>query len=118
MGKTRLALALAGRVAPDFQDGVAFVPLASLGNATFVASAIAQRLGVREGTEQSLRDRLKARLSELHLLLVLDNFEHLLPAAPLVAELLAACPGIKALVTSRAPLHVSGEHVFPVPPLT
>ena len=117
-GKTRLALAVAGRVAPDFPDGTVFVPLASLGDATFVASAIAQRLGVREVPGQSLLDRLKARLSEQGLLLVLDNFEHLLPAAALVAELLATCPNLKTLATSRAPLHLSGEHIFSVPPLS
>jgi predicted ATPase/DNA-binding CsgD family transcriptional regulator len=117
VGKTRLALAVAERVTPDFPNGTVFVPLASLGDATFVASAIAQRLGVREEPGQSVLDRLKARLSEQRLLLVLDNFEHLLPAGAFMAELLATCSGLTTLVTSRAPLHLSGEHVFSVPPL-
>jgi transcriptional regulator with XRE-family HTH domain len=112
-GKTRLALAVAERVAPDFPDGVVFVPLAPLGDFAFVVSAIAQWLGVREATGQSLLDRLVAYLTDKRLLLLLDNFEHLQPAAPLVAELLAACQGLKVLVTSRAALHLSGEHLYP-----
>ena len=117
VGKTRLALAVTDQLAVDFPAGVVFVPLASLGTSSFVASAIAQQLGVREEAGDRLLDRLQARLGEQHLLLVLDNFEHLLPAAPLIANLLAACPRLTALVTSRAALHVSGEHVYPASPL-
>jgi non-specific serine/threonine protein kinase len=116
-GKTRLALAVAERIAPEFPDGVVFVPLAPLDDAAFVASAISQQLGVREGAGQSLTDRLKVHLVDKRMLLVIDNFEHLLPAALLVADLIAACPSVKMLVTSRAPLHLSGEHIYPVPPL-
>ena len=101
-GKTRLALAVAERVAPDFSGGVAFISLAPLRDATFVAAAVAERLGVRERAEQSLRDALVTHLVDKHILLVLDNFEHLLPAAPLVADLLAACPLLRVLTTSRA----------------
>jgi non-specific serine/threonine protein kinase len=118
MGKTRLALAVAERVVPDFPDGVVFVPLAPLGDPTFVPSGIAQRLGVREVAGQTLAERLTTHLVDKQMLVILDNFEHLLPAAPFVTELLTACPGLKALVTSRAPLHLSGEHIFPVPPLS
>ena len=116
-GKTRLALAVAERVAPTFPDGVVFVPLAPLGDPALVASAIAERLGVRERAEQTLRDALVTHLAGKRLLLVLDNFEHLLPAAPLVAELLGACPALRVLTTSRAPLRLSGEHLYPVSPL-
>ena len=117
VGKTRLALAIAEGLAPEFAHGAVYVPLASLGAPVFVAPAIAQRLGVAEERDRRLLDRIAARLGACELLLVLDNFEHILPAAPLVTELLAACPGVKVLVTSRAPLRVSGEHVFPTPPL-
>ena len=82
-----------------------------------VASAIAERLGVRERAEQTLRDALVTHLAGKRLLLVLDNFEHVLPAAPLVAELLGACPALRVLTTSRASLRLSGEHLYSVPPL-
>jgi predicted ATPase/DNA-binding CsgD family transcriptional regulator len=116
-GKTRLALAVAEHGAADFPDGVVFVPLASLGDPAFVPSVIAQRLGVREATGQTLLDRLVSSLADKHRLLILDNFEHLLPAASLLADLLGAGPGLQVLVTSRAALHLTGEHIFPVPPL-
>ena len=116
-GKTRLALAVAERIASEFRDGVVFVPLAPLGDPAFVASAIAQRLGVREGAGPPLFDHLTAYLSDKRLLLVLDNVEHLLPAVMLVADLLTAGPGIKVLTTSRTPLHLSGELTYPVPSL-
>jgi predicted ATPase/DNA-binding CsgD family transcriptional regulator/DNA-binding XRE family transcriptional regulator len=116
-GKTRLAIAVAEQMTADFSDGVVFVPLAPLGDPAFVVSAIAQRLGVREAAGQSLLDRLKAHLADKQTLLVLDNFEHLLPAASLITDLLAACPSLKTLVTSRAVLHLSAEQTYPVPPL-
>jgi predicted ATPase/DNA-binding XRE family transcriptional regulator len=116
-GKTRLALAVAEHLTADFPYSVAFVPLAPLGDPAFVTSAIAQRLGVREAAGQSLLDRLKTYLADKQMLLILDNFEHLVPAAPLIADLLAACPSLKALVTSRAVLHLSAEQTYPVPPL-
>ena len=116
-GKTRLALAVAEQVAPRFPDGVVFVSLASLGEPALVASAIAERLGVRERAEQPLGDALITHLTDKRLLLVLDNFEHVRPAAPLIAALLGACSALKVVTTSRAALHLSGEHLFPVSPL-
>jgi predicted ATPase/transcriptional regulator with XRE-family HTH domain len=116
-GKTRLALAVAERVAPKFPDGVVFIPLAPLGDPVLVAFAIAERLGVQERVEQTLLDTLTLHLAGKRLLLVLDNVEHVLPAAPLVAELLGACPALRVVTTSRAPLHLSGEHLYPVSPL-
>jgi predicted ATPase/DNA-binding CsgD family transcriptional regulator len=91
--------------------------LASLSDSSLVIPTTAQTLGLKEAGERTLIDQLKAHLREKRLLLLLDNFEHLASAAPLVAELLAVCPGLKVLVTSRAALHLSGEHQFPVPPL-
>src|SRR5215212_4656104 len=116
-GKTRLALAVAEQVAPVFPDGVVFVSLAPLADPVLVGSAIAERLGVRERAEQPLRDALVTHLAGKRLLLLLDNCEHVLPAAKLVAELLGACSALRVLATSRAALHLSGEHLYPVPPL-
>ena len=116
-GKTRLALAVAEQIAPKFPDGVVFVSLAPLVDPAFVASAIAERLGVRERAEEPLSDALMAHLAGKRLLLVLDNFEHVLPATPLVAELLGACPALRVLSTSRTALHLSGEHLYSVPSL-
>jgi predicted ATPase len=116
-GKTRLALAVGERVAPTFPDGVVFVSLAPLADPALVASAIAERLGVRERPEQTLRDALTTHLAGKRLLLLLDNVEHVLPAAPLVAELLEACPALRVVTTSRVPLRLSGEHRYPVSPL-
>jgi non-specific serine/threonine protein kinase len=100
-----------------FPDGVWFVPLDSLREAGLVVSAIAQALGLREMGGRPLRDRLIAYLSERHMLVVLDNFEHVVAAAPEIAALLGACPGVTTLITSRDLLHVTGEHGFPVAPL-
>jgi predicted ATPase/transcriptional regulator with XRE-family HTH domain len=116
-GKTRLALAVAERLAPDFPDGVTFVPLAALGDPSLVASAITQQLGVREAAGQTLGEALTAHLRDKRLLLVLDNVEHLLPAAPLVTELLGAARSLNVLVTSRVRLRLSGEREVVVPPL-
>src|SRR5918994_3389242 len=116
-GKTRLALAVAEQVAPAFPDGVVFVSLAPVADPALVAPTIAERLGARERADQTLRDALVTHLAGKRLLLVLDNFEHVLPAAPLVAELLGACPALRVLTTSRAALHLSGEHLYSVPPL-
>ena len=116
-GKTRLALAVAERVAPRFPDGVVFVSLAPLGEPALVASAIAERLGVRERAEQPLRDALVTHLTGKSLLLVLDNFEHVRQAAPLIATLLGSCSALRVVTTSRAALHLTGEHLFPVSPL-
>ncbi|MEA2523106.1 MAG: hypothetical protein QOF73_333, partial [Thermomicrobiales bacterium] len=117
VGKTRLVL-VAGRAAADaFADGVAFVALAPINDPALVLPAIAAALGVREVGERSLASSLAVALRNRQLLLILDNFEHVLDAAPGVVELLAACPQLTVLVTSRAPLRVSGEHEVPVPPL-
>ena len=111
IGKTRLALAAAGELAADFADGAFFVALAPLADPALVLQTIAGALDV---TEADLSEHLAAR----ELLLVLDNFEHVLDAAPAVAELLAAAPDARVLATSRARLDLYGEHEVPVPPLT
>jgi len=116
-GKTRLALQAAGDLAGDFADGIYFVALASVRDPEQVAPTIAQELGIEEMAGQSLLTHLKNVLRLKRVLLVLDNFEQLLGAAWLVAELLAAAARLKVLVTSRTLLRVSGEHEFPVPPL-
>jgi excisionase family DNA binding protein len=117
VGKTRLALALAESVAAEFADGVAFIDLAAVEEPDLVATTIARALGVREAGNRPLRDGIAATLRRHDLLLLLDNFEHLVPAASLVSELLAACPELRILVTSRAALRVRGERVLVVPPL-
>jgi len=117
VGKTRLALAVAGDVVDAFEDGAFFVDLAPIIDPGLVESAIARVLEVSELTQRPLIESLVDHLSSRSLLLVLDNVEHVLDAAPLVAGLLVACPTLKMLVTSRAALRLSGEHEFPVPPL-
>jgi predicted ATPase/class 3 adenylate cyclase len=117
-GKTRLALQAAADLLDVFSDGTFFVPLATVSEVELLLPAVAETLGVMEAEEQPLDETLKDYLSERRMLLVLDNFEQVLGAAPAVMELLAAAPGIKVLATSRAPLGLYGEHEFPVPPLT
>lgn len=117
VGKTRLALRVAASLAVDFADGVIFVPLAATREPALVASAVAGALGLREMGEQSLQEQLTAYLADKQLLLLLDNFEHVIEAASLVTELLVAAPQVKALVTSRAPLRLTGEQEYAVPPL-
>jgi predicted ATPase/class 3 adenylate cyclase len=117
-GKTRLALQAAADLLDAFPDGAFFTPLATLTEAELFLSAIAEALEVREIGEQPLGETLKDYLSERRMLLLLDNFEQVLGAAPTVTELLAGAPGLKVLATSRAPLGLYGEHEFPVPPLT
>jgi predicted ATPase/DNA-binding NarL/FixJ family response regulator len=117
VGKTRLALALAGAVATDFPDGVAVVELATVAESEFVALTVARVLGVQPAAGQSIETALPIALRERTLLLLLDNFEHLLGAVPFVADLLARCPDLKVLVTSRAPLRLRAEQVSPVAPL-
>ena len=117
VGKTRLALAVAEAVTEDFPDGLWFVPLASIRDPGLVLSAIARVLDVRETGHRSLLEGIAHFLHGKNALLILDNFEHVLDSAPVVAELLARCPQLTCLVTSRALLRVSGEHAFPVPPL-
>jgi predicted ATPase/DNA-binding CsgD family transcriptional regulator/transcriptional regulator with XRE-family HTH domain len=118
IGKTRLAQKVATDLIEVFTHGVCLVQLAPLSDADLVVSTIAQTLGLRDVEERSLFESLKAFLRDKHLLLLLDNFEQVLPAAPALVELLLACPSIKILVTSRAVLHVEGENEFSVPPLS
>ncbi len=121
VGKTRLALEVAARVADGsheaFADGAVFVPLAPLRDPATVLSALAEALGVREVAGQALPETLEQHLRDRQMLVLLDNFEHLLEAAPVVADLVDACPGLTVLATSRAPLQLTGEYQFPVPPL-
>jgi non-specific serine/threonine protein kinase len=121
VGKTRLALAVAAEVAPEFADGAVFVPLAAIADADLLLPTIARALDIRETRERSWAEAVLTALRERYLLLVLDNVEHLalpgMTAAADVAALLDACPGVTALVTSRAPLHLRGEQRFVTPPL-
>jgi predicted ATPase len=120
IGKTRLAVEVASGLAESFPGGIHFVPLSSLHDPSLIPSAIVQTLGIREAGGQSPLEMLKKNLqdsSRAPMLFLLDNFEHLINAAPTVAELLVMEPNLKILVTSRAPLHVYGEHEFPVPTL-
>ena len=117
VGKTRLALQVAADVLDEFADGVSFVSLAPISDPDLVIPTIAQVFELKESGARPLLDLLKAFLKDKHLLLVLDNFEQILPTAPHLTDLLASCPELNMLVTSRAVLHVQGEHEFPVPPL-
>ncbi len=117
IGKTRLGLQVATDLLADFADGVYFVSLAPVSDPDLVVPTIAQTLGLKDSGGQHPLELLKASLSEKRLLLLLDNFEQVLAAAPQLAELLVACPHLKLLVTSRAVLHIRGEQEFPVPPL-
>jgi predicted ATPase/DNA-binding CsgD family transcriptional regulator len=117
VGKTRLALQVATDLLDDFPDGVFFVALAPLRDPDLVLSTMAQTLGLRVTGDQSFLEVLKAYLYERHCLLVLDNFEQVIGAAPQLPELLRACPDVKLLVTSREVLHLRAEHQFSVPPL-
>jgi len=116
-GKTRLGLQVAADLLEDFESGVFFVPLAAIRDPALVVSGIARTLGIQEKASQVLLDSLKESLQDKQMLLVLDNFEQVVAAAPLVAEVLATCSRLKCLVTSRVVLRLSGEHEFPVPPL-
>jgi predicted ATPase/DNA-binding XRE family transcriptional regulator len=121
VGKTRLALEVAARVAgashETFADGTVFVRLAPLRDPALAPSALAEALGIREAAGQTLQETLQQHLRNRRMLVVLDNFEHVLAAVPPMADLLAACPRLTILATSRAPLRLTGEHQFPVPPL-
>ncbi|MBA3552535.1 MAG: tetratricopeptide repeat protein [Actinobacteria bacterium] len=118
-GKTRLSLQLAAAASDQFPHGVFFVTLAPIFDPALVPSTIAQTLGLYEvtGGPGSPQERLAEYLRDRELLLVLDNFEQVLSAAPVVTDLLRASPGLKVVVTSRAVLHVTGEWEYPVPPL-
>src|SRR5262249_39671801 len=115
-GKPRRAVEAASRLGAGFGDGVRFVDLAAVPAAELVPAAVAGALGLRSSDSRVITD-LQAYLRARRLLLVLDNFEHVLRAAPLLAGLLAAAPGLAALVTSRSLLRLGGEREFPVPAL-
>ena len=118
VGKTRLALEVAGLSREAFTDGVVFVPLAPLRDPDLLASVLAKPLGIKDVGDRSLLDALKLHLEGKQMLLLLDNFEHLLQAVQVVAELSAACRGLTVLATSRASLRLSGEWQFPLTPLS
>jgi predicted ATPase/class 3 adenylate cyclase len=117
-GKTRLGLQAAADLLDEHRDGVFFVALADINDTALVPTAMAGPLGVVESAELPLEDVLKEYLGRRELLLVLDNFEQVLDAVPLVGKLLSACPKLKVLATSRATLRLNGEQEYPVPPLT
>jgi predicted ATPase len=117
IGKTRLGLQVAADLSDPLADGVFLVALAPIADPRLVAPTIAQTLGLRETGSRSATESLKAYLAKQHVLLLLDNFEQVVAAVPVVAGLLADCPGLKMLITSREPLRVRGEHEYPVPPL-
>src|SRR5262245_36339856 len=117
VGKTRLVLELARAIVEEGSVRVRFVSLAPLRDPAFVAPAIAEALGLTDVTAPDLPKRARAACADQPTLLVLDNFEHLLDAAPLVADLLMAVPALRLLVSSRAPLHVRGEREYVVGPL-
>ena len=117
IGKTRLALATAAELADAFPDGIAFVPLAPLTDPALVLPTIGAALGLADtGTLERLA-AIQAAIGDRALLLILDNYEHLLASAPLIADLLFACPHLHLLVTSRAPLRLRGEREYAVLPL-
>ena len=116
VGKTRLGLQAATGLLDEFADSICFVPLAPISDPDLLAPTIARVLGLKETGDQPLLDLLKGSLRDKRLLL-LDNFEQVLGAVPWLADLLAVCPHLKILVTSRAVLHIRGEHEFPVPSL-
>jgi predicted ATPase/DNA-binding CsgD family transcriptional regulator len=117
VGKTRLALQVAAEGGDAFANGVCFVSLAPVSDPELVMPAVAKALGLWEALDRSLLDHVRDYLQEQHLLLLLDNFEHVAAASPQLAALLVSCPHLHLLVTSRAALHLSGEYEFPVPPL-
>ncbi len=117
VGKTRLALAAAAALQAQFRDGVHFVSLAAIGDATLVLPAIGQALGVREAQDQPLLACLQRELHDKQMLLVLDNFEQVVDAGPFVQQLLQAAPQLKVLATSRTLLRLRSEHHFAVAPL-
>ena len=118
IGKTRLAVEMALELSADFRDGICFVDLSPLRDPDLVGAQILRALELAEQPGRPAVATLKDALRDRQLLLVLDNFEQVAEAGPLVTELLAGAPEAKSLVTSRAVLHVSGEHEYPLPPLS
>jgi non-specific serine/threonine protein kinase len=117
VGKTRLALQVADELRDDCGEGIAFVPLAAVRDPTLVLPTVAWALGLRESPDRPPPDQLAAWLGGRRFLLVLDNLEQVVAAAPYLADLLARCPELKILATSRVALRLSGERQYPVPPL-
>jgi NB-ARC domain len=117
VGKTSLGLHIATNLLDEFADGVYFISLASISDNALFFATITKTLGLGEAGEQTPLGLLKVHLREKRLLMLLDNFEQVVDAAPLLAELIIACPRLKVLVTSRTALHIRGEQEFPVPPL-
>jgi predicted ATPase/class 3 adenylate cyclase len=116
-GKTRLSLQAAAEVVNSYKDGVHFIDLALITDEDVLVYTIADKLSVKEAASEPILETLAKYLRERQMLLVLDNFEHLIGAVPVVGELIAAVPKLDILVTSREVLQISGEHVYPVPPL-
>lgn len=117
IGKTRLAIQVATDLVRDFADGVAFVSLTPVRDSSLVLTTIVQTLGLKDPGNEQEATRLQALLQQKQLLLVLDNFEQVMGAAPSLVDLLTSCPHLKLLVTSREVLHLRGEYQFAVPPL-
>ncbi|MFL5758706.1 MAG: ATP-binding protein [Thermomicrobiales bacterium] len=117
VGKTQLALAVGRELRGDFAEGVVFVPLAPLSDSTLVAPTIAQALGIRTYGADPVIDSIRAAIGERELFLVLDNFEHVTEAAPLLVDLLTSCSRLQILVTRRALLQITGERAVEVLPL-
>ena len=117
VGKTRLSLQVAARLTRDFTGQMCFLSLMETNNPDFVVPTIAKKLGLQDIGTQPILDLLKAFLKEKHLLLLLDNFEQVIDAAPVLIDLLGSGSGFKILVTSREVLRISGEYTFCVPPL-
>jgi predicted ATPase/class 3 adenylate cyclase len=117
-GKTRVSVQAAAELTDEYEDGVFFVALAAIADPSLVVPTVARTLGLIEAGNQPPEELLKGYLRDRHILLVLDNFEQVLEAAPLMDEVLHSAPGVKALVTSRTPLRLYGEHELPIPPLS
>jgi predicted ATPase/class 3 adenylate cyclase len=117
-GKTRVSVQAAAELADEYKDGVFFVALASIADPSLVVPTVTRTLGLMGASNQPPEELLKGYLRDRHILLVLDNFEQVLEAAPLIDDVLRSAPRVKVLVTSRTPLRLYGEHEFPVPPLS
>ncbi|HEU0115174.1 MAG TPA: hypothetical protein VFQ80_10885, partial [Thermomicrobiales bacterium] len=117
IGKTRLALEVAAQLEPELADGIRFVELAAVLDPGLVAATVARTIGLHDAGDAPIQRTLAAALRHTETLLALDNFEQVAAAAPLVSDLLAFCPRLKVLVTSRVLLRLDGEHALPVPPL-
>jgi len=116
-GKTRLSLEVSGRALRHYPDGVYFVELAAITDPDLVLPTIAQALSLPDRGGRTVMERLRDHIGEQRMLLVLDNFEQVIAAAPSINDLLSACPMLAVLASSRSTLHVSGEQEYPVPPL-